>query len=137
MDGGGGKVCAISSRDGGKPWPHFSPAPRQRAVFLLEQNKVLRNLARSGAQAREKALFLIGVVIDGSRVEVAQYGARRGARVGVDVVLREVPQQSSQRGKLPLDPAMARLQHAERIVESRRGSAKQVQGHEISISGRP
>jgi hypothetical protein len=63
--------------------------------------------------------------------------ARRGGPcVDVAAVLGQVPLQSLERQQLPADAAVASAQHAERILEARRGSiGKEVGGHGCGAAG--
>ncbi len=91
---------------------------------------------RGDDEPREQALLLVGVVVDRRRVEVAHDRRRRGARVGVRMVLGQVPQQAVERRQLALDAPVARAQHAERIVEAgRRVHGKRVMRHGGSPCG--
>ena len=69
-------------------------------------------------------------MVGGRRVEVPENAARGGAGIDVAAVLRQVPLQPFERGELALDAAVARCEHAERVVEARRrGFGEEVGGH--------
>ena len=104
---------------------------RDNVVVVLELGeKRFGGHVRDGAQAREHALFLVGVMVGRGAIEVLEDGPGGGARIVVAAMLGQVALQAAERGELALDAPVARDQHPERIVEAGRQRVRErVRGH--------
>ena len=73
-------------------------------------------------QRREQVFFLVLVVMDCSRLEIAQQAGRRALRAGVAAMLGQMPGQPAERGALTGDAAMTGRQQGQGLVGSGAGA---------------
>ncbi len=106
--------------------PHTAPERLESTMFRRQRAGHLADADRIGAghrfdERREQVGFLVGMMIDGGAVEIANDAARRRLRLRVGAMASQMRPEAAQRGALLLDAVMAGRQHLERCLESSRG----------------
>lgn len=133
----GGQLGGRLRRNRDEPLAQRRVALCHRHVLRFEPVRHRGEIGPCCEQAREQALLLVLVVMDGRRIEVPhdRGGRAHGLRIGA--VLREMGPQARERGELLLDPAVACAQHAQRVVEAGGGCGVEKVGHGAAMSGLP
>ena len=129
------QVRALSACDTGKQRPQLAPVESQPVVLVLETGDEVARGRSAREKARKYARLLVGVMIRLRMIEVTQQCARGRSCLRIGAVLGKVTLEPLQRGELAPDTAVARAEHAQRVVERRRGRIAQRFGNRRHPSG--